>query len=142
MKRNISTLLFCLLWFGSKMVYSQEATVNQWVLISEKGGVQVFGSEGPCAIEFAENPYRYLFLKVVNINSKNKTVQLNLRVHFEEGCSGCNEANESMIYLDLLPGESKVGTCNNPEEKLTRFIANPGFDGSWKYKFSEVIIYE
>lgn len=138
MVTQLYLLLFSFFFCGGG--YAQTVEEKGWLLLKEKDGIQVYGLERPCQVEYAANPYDYLFLKVVNTGSEAKDVRIKVRMNYQEGCSGCNDSDENYIFLHLEASEIKEGNCDNHSQKLTRFIANPGFDGSWHYLSTEIII--
>lgn len=93
-----------------------------------------------CDVQGSPNPFEYIVYKVENTTNSSLTFDLRFEIYFEEGCNGCNGSGETSRNLTLLPGQMVEANCENPTERLSYFIHNPGFSGSWNYTHSVVFI--
>lgn len=136
-KLLINTALFALLLILSSNVYSQS---NGWNLVNSESGIEVYSQRVSCDVQSNGKPFDYLVFKVVNTTSTISTFNLKFEIYFEEGCNGCEGSGETVTTLTLNPNESREGSCANLENKLSYFIYNPNFSGSWIYTNSKVLI--
>lgn len=124
----------------SNFSFSQVKVTESWNLLKSQEGIEVYSKIITCETEGFSTPINYLIYKVSNTNSTSQTVGLQFAIHFEEGCNGCGGSEETYTEIKLNAQQSIEASCSNFGERLSYFILNPSFEGSWTYTHSEVII--
>ena len=129
---------FCFLL--SNVSYSQSENTESWNLVKSQDGIEVYSQIVSCETEGASVPFEYVVFKVANTSASLKTALLNFEIQFEEGCNGCERSEETSTEIKLESGASIEASCSDFGNRLSYFILNPNFQGSWKYTHSNVYI--
>lgn len=113
------------------MAYSQENTdvselKNDWKLISEKEGIELYMSASKCEIQHTDKKFDYAFLKLVNTNNVGASISFQLAQQYSDGsCQGCDANAETVRSIYLNANETKLGDCNFEHGNLSVLIKNP-----------------
>lgn len=137
MKRKYLTqtlILFCL----SLLTTNVLAQSNNWNLLHEEKGVQIFGMDTYCSNDVETKPNHFAFLKIVNSNNENVKLNFGFALEFEEGCSGCDQDSEFFIAMDVPANSTLEGSCADQSGKLARMIRNANLPGGWSYQSMKI----
>ena len=137
MKYIYSFFFFTL--FASSSVFSQERMTEdqlseEWQLIQEQDDVKFYVQEMDCSFDYLEKPLKYIFVRIENNSINDLRVQYNIALHFEEGCSGCEEESEFNSGVVIKANSSIEATCKTKEKELTHVIVNPNLKGGWSFE--------
>lgn len=128
MKKFAKTLLvlLCLVHgsvFGQELKKTQ--LTSEWTLLSETNGVKLFVKSENCQVQGAPKSFDYLFVKLENTNSTDKTVSLQLGMNFNEACVGCVENDiEALKEISVPANSSVMGDATFQRGELSYLIAN------------------
>lgn len=143
MKKFAKTLLVILcLVHGS--VFGQELKntelTNQWTLLSETNGVKLFVKSENCQIQGAPKSFDYVFVKLENTNSQEKTVDLQLGMNFTQACIGCVANDPEALRKITIPANSSVmGDATFQRGELSYLIANHNSPSVYTFKSVQLI---
>lgn len=131
--------LFFITLFVSANVFSQERMTKdelteEWQLIQEQEDIKVYVQSKECSFDYLAKPLSYVFVMVENNSTNAMKVQYNIALHFEEGCSGCEEESEYNTGIIIKANSSIEGTCDTKKKEVTRLILNPNLKGGWKFE--------
>lgn len=100
---------------------------SEWKLLKEQNGVELYISTEGCKVGPLEKPLEYIFVKVVNTTDENKDVYFQLALHFDEGCVGCDDKNESKRAINIPANSTLTGDCSFEYGELSYLIINPNY---------------
>jgi ribonuclease BN (tRNA processing enzyme) len=135
----IKTMRFSLFLFSivlSSFTWSQSTgnLSNEWQLLSEQSGVQIYGSVQPCSMsKDLPLPFDIAFLKIVNTTNEAKQVSYNFVIEYIEGCRGCNDELESFFIQKIQANSTLQEDCNFTQNGMSHIIKNPNFNGGWNF---------
>lgn len=108
-------------------------TTDDWQLVHEENGVQIFATQSECSIKPDWKPANYAFLKIVNSSNTDRTVSYDFGLEYQEDCSGCYGSNEFHFTMNVPANTTIEGDCTHPEG-LTRIISNPNLEGGYTFQ--------
>lgn len=128
--------LFLCLTLLSSFSWAQSAgnLSNEWQLLNEQSGVQIFGRVQPCSMsKDLALPFDIAFLKIVNTTNEAKEVSYNFVIEYAEGCHGCNDELESFFMQKIEANSTIQEDCNFTHNGMSHVIKNPNFKGGWNF---------
>jgi hypothetical protein len=138
---KFAKLLLVMLCLIHIPVFGQELKkaeiTSDWKLLSEKDGLKLFIKSETCQIEGAPKPFDYVFIKLENSNSEDKSINFQLGVNYNQLCVGClateNEAQRNIV----IPANSTLfGDSTFERGELSYLIAN--HNGVYNYTFNSI----
>ena len=125
----------CLFSSASFMAQSLGNLTNEWQLMQEKDGVQVFAKVEPCKMsEQTPKPFDIAFLKIVNNTNQDIAVAYNFVIEFAEGCNGCDGRDESRFNQKIPANTTIAEDCSFKQNGMSHIIRNRNFDGGWNFE--------
>lgn len=131
MKQNIltkSTLLIftMLLSFSgiSQNSVNAENLNKDWTLVTTQNDVEVYIRKEKCDVG-APDLFTYAHIRLVNLNTSEKTVEFNFQMHFDNGCVGCGDTRETKKMLAVPASTSVEGEGTFKIGELSLLINNP-----------------
>lgn len=135
-KMNRILVFFCALFIGlaaNAQSLSKDEINSDWTLVMSQDGIEFYAKTQECDLAPGKLPFEYAMLKVVNTTSENKYVTYNIAMHFEEGCSGCEESSETNYVVQLDANSSVEGDCNFEVRGLAGLMNNPNNPLNWHF---------
>ncbi len=128
-------IIACLFSTANLMAQNLGNLSNEWLLLQEQDGVQVFAKSEPCKMaESSPKPFDIAFLKIVNNTNSEKKVAYNFVIEFTEGCTGCDEELES-FFIQKVPANSTLEEdCSFKGQGMAHIIRNQNFSGGWNFE--------
>ena len=131
MKQNFlikSTLLIftVLLSFSgiSQNTVNAEQLTQEWTLVSTQDGVEIYLKQEKCDVG-AEKLFTYAFIRIVNTNPTEKSVEFNFQMQYDNGCYGCGDTRETKKMLAVPASTSIEGESTFQIGELSLLINNP-----------------
>ena len=86
---------------------------NNQPLLWSGQGIEVSSQTEQCVINPSASPFEFEVLKVRNTNNFPVTLTLQVNVHYNTHCDGCGGGDESLLTLELAPGQELRGSCES-----------------------------
>ena len=125
----------CLFSSASFMAQNLGNLSNEWQLLQEKEGIQIFAKVEPCMMsEQTPKPFDIAFLKIVNNTNQEVEIAYNFVIEYTEGCNGCDGGDESFFTQKIPANGTLVEDCNFKQNGMAHSIRNQNFDGGWNFE--------
>ncbi len=131
----MNRILLVFAFFASLSVFAQSelsaAGLNQdWSLINQEEGVNIYVRKESCKVGPLEKPLVYVFYKIENTNPEAKNVYFQAGLKYDQECIGCNGEEESRKAVNVT--ENSSIECDNTFAKgeLSSLIINPNYPDS------------
>lgn len=117
--------------FLSTTTFSQTAMnaselSTKWSLLTEQDGVKLFVKRESCKLHKTQKPLDYLLVKVVNESGEAVTSNFQIGLHYNEGCTGCEQNVETYRSVLLASNSSEECDCTfKSNGQLSLLIKNP-----------------
>jgi len=127
------TLLVSTIFSNSSFAQTNEA-MKDWEIIHQESGITLYAKKENCKIGNSKLPNVYAFVKIVNDNTVDKTVNFTFGLQYEEECNGCSAGSEFSIK-QIVPSNSSIeADCSFENSDLSRIISNPNLKGGWNFQ--------
>ena len=103
-------------------------SAQNWNKHYSENGIEISSQEDLCVKKSEGIEKNYLFLKIKNTNSEAVKLTYQIQKWYDGKCINCGQNNlENGFYtLELNPGETKTGTCEDyRDRKLAVFSSMP-----------------
>jgi hypothetical protein len=97
---------------------------QDWSLLTTKDGVEVYLKQEKCDVG-APDAFTYAFIRLVNTNTTEKSVEFNFQIIFDNECYGCGDTRESKHMLAVPASTSVEGESTMKIGELALLINNP-----------------
>lgn len=131
MKQNLiikcTLLIFtALLSFNGFSQNSIEASklTEEWTLLATKDGVEVYLKQEKCDMG-AKDLFTYAYIRLINNNTVEKTIEFNFLINFDNRCVGCEDTRETKKMLAVSASTIVDGGCSSEIGELALLINNP-----------------
>ena len=109
--------------FGQE--FKKSDLTNDWKLFSENNGLKMFLRSETCKIEGAPKPFDYVFIKLENTTSEEKTIDFQLGLNYQETCVGCStEDHEAKRNFTIPANTTWMGDNTFVRGKMSYLIQN------------------
>ena len=108
----------------SQNAITADKLTQDWTLLTTKDGVEVYLKQEKCNVG-APEAFTYAFIRLVNTNTSEKSVEFNFQMIFDNNCYGCGDTRETKQML-AIPGSTSVeGESSMKIGELALLINNP-----------------
>ncbi|MFT6244089.1 MAG: hypothetical protein ACJA0U_002061 [Salibacteraceae bacterium] len=97
---------------------------QDWSLLTTKDGVEVYLKQEKCDVG-APDAFTYAFIRLVNTNTAEKSVEFNFQMIFDNNCYGCGDTRETKHMLAVPASTSVEGESTMKIGELALLINNP-----------------
>jgi len=97
---------------------------QDWSLLTTKDGVEVYLKQEKCDVG-APDAFTYAFIRLVNTNTTEKSVEFNFQMIFDNECYGCGDTRETKHMLAVPASTSVEGESTMKIGELALLINNP-----------------
>lgn len=97
---------------------------NEWTLLTTEDGVEVYLKKEKCDVG-AKDLFTYAFIRLVNTNPVEKSVEFNFQMKFDNRCYGCGDTRETQHTLAVPASTSVEGESSFKIGELALLINNP-----------------
>tara|TARA_B110000908_G_scaffold158570_1_gene199816 strand:- start:1372 stop:1824 length:453 start_codon:yes stop_codon:yes gene_type:complete len=97
---------------------------DDWSLLTTKDGVEVYLKEEKCDVGAAD-AFTYAFIRIVNTNTIEKSVEFNFQIIFDNRCYGCGDTRETKHTLAIPASTIVEGESTMKISELALLINNP-----------------
>lgn len=108
----------------SQNVITADKLSQDWSLLTAKDGVEVYLKQEKCDVG-APDAFTYAFIRLVNTNTTEKSVEFNFQIIFDNECYGCGDTRESKHMLAVPASTSVEGESTMKIGELALLINNP-----------------
>ena len=124
--KSILLIFVAFVSFNGMSQNSIEASnlTEEWTLLTTKDGVDVYLKQDKCDIG-AEKLFTYAYIRFVNNNSTEKTIEFNFLMNFDNRCVGCGDTRETKKMIAIPASTSVDGACGSEVGELALLINNP-----------------
>jgi hypothetical protein len=103
---------------------SAEKLSAEWTLLTTKDGVEVYLRQEKCDVG-ANDLFSYAFIRLVNTNPTEKSVEFNFQMKFDNRCYGCDDTRETKHNLAIPASTTVEGESSFKIGELALLINNP-----------------
>jgi hypothetical protein len=97
---------------------------QDWSLLTTQDGVEVYLKQEKCNVG-APDAFTYAFIRLVNTNTTEKSVEFNFQTIFDNGCYGCGDTRETKHTLSVPASTIVEGESTMKIGELALLINNP-----------------
>jgi len=97
---------------------------EKWTLLTTQDGVEVYLKQEKCDVG-ASDLFTYAFIRLVNTNTSEKSVEFNFQMKYDNGCYGCGDTRETKHMLAVPASTSVEGESSFKIGELALLINNP-----------------
>lgn len=97
---------------------------EKWTLLTTQDGVEVYLKQEKCDVG-ASDLFTYAFIRFVNKNTTEKSIEFNFHMNFDNGCVGCGDTRETQKMVAINASTSIEGDCTFEIGELALLINNP-----------------
>ena len=108
----------------SQNTISADKLSQDWSLLTTKEGVEVYLKQEKCDIGAAD-AFTYAFVRLVNTNTSEKSVEFNFQMIFDNRCYGCGDNRETRQMLAIPASTMIEGESTMKIGELALLINNP-----------------
>ncbi|MGB0933914.1 MAG: hypothetical protein ACPGU5_06500 [Lishizhenia sp.] len=131
-----SFFILCFLLISTQVISQNNIEYNNvsqdWSLIANNNGVNIYVMKTTCKLDEKFKPSTWLFYKLENTTTENKSVEFTPIYTYQEGCVNCDNNTEYSLEFQLEANETLNGDCGFADRNLTFCIHNPNLSGGWK----------
>ena len=134
----VFTLLIGFTSFSQNIIKATDLN-SEWTLVKDQDGIKMYVSTEGCKVGPLKKPLEYVFIKIENQNSESKDLYFQLGIHYDEGCEGCEEHNESQRAITLEANSTIECDCTFENGNLSYLIINPNYTDTKVFEGIELI---
>lgn len=108
----------------SQNAITAEKLSQDWSLLTTKDGVEVYLKQEKCDVG-APDAFTYAFIRLVNTNTTEKSIEFNFQTIFDNRCYGCGDTRETKHMLAVPASTSVEGESTMKIGELALLINNP-----------------
>lgn len=125
--KSIITILLVLLGNSafSQQIVSAENYGDNWTLLQEKDGVEIFVRKAECERMYMKEALIYTFIKVKNNTANDLSIDFQVAHQYEDRCAGCAEQTEHLKSITVPANSTIENDCKFENSALSALIDNP-----------------
>ena len=108
----------------SQNAISADKLSDDWTLLTTKDGVEVYLKQEKCSVG-APDAFTFAFIRLVNTNTTEKSVEFNFQMIFDNRCYGCDDTRETKHMLVIPASTTVEGESSLKIGELALLINNP-----------------
>jgi hypothetical protein len=97
---------------------------NDWTLLQSQEGINIYIRKEKCNVG-APELFTYAFIRIINNNTVEKTVEFNFQIQYDNRCVGCGNTRETKQMLAVPASTSVEGETTFEIAELSLLINNP-----------------
>jgi len=109
--------------FSQNSIQADKLT-EEWTLLTTQEGVEVYLRQDKCDVG-ANDLFSYAYIRFVNNNTTEKTIEFNFELNFDNRCVGCGDTRETKKMVAINASTSIDGGCSSKIGELALLINNP-----------------